>query len=148
MANPWREMTEDQLIEEANAGMRGSGAMIEMLRRMQNKAIVRLSFVVAVLTLIIPAISLYLQWRGSILMVAWWPVMRAAAHSLQIAGLVVAFAGALLLAISQQAGTITHGTPRGEAPYIILARPRWWRVGLYLLCAGFVIQLIGEVLPR
>ena len=64
MPTNWRQMTDEDLIEEANTGLRGQGATIEMLRRMQNKAIVRLSFVVGVLALAIIALQLYLQWHG------------------------------------------------------------------------------------
>jgi hypothetical protein len=33
VANKWQNMTDDELIEEAQAGLRGQGATIEMLRR-------------------------------------------------------------------------------------------------------------------
>ena len=72
--------------------------------------------------------------------------MSAAAHCLQIAGLVVGFAGALLLTISQRPGEIYQGTSRGEVAYIVLAHPRLWKLGLWLLVGGFVVQLIGEVI--
>ena len=68
-----------------------------------------------------------------------------AAHSLQLAGLIIGFAGALLLTISQRQGQIYQGTSIGEVAYIVLAHPRLWRLGLCLLVGGFVIQLLGEV---
>jgi hypothetical protein len=71
--------------------------------------------------------------------------MTAAAHCLQLAGLIVGFAGALLLTISQRPGEIYQGTSKGEVAYIVLAHPRLWKTGLWLLVAGFVIQLLGQV---
>jgi hypothetical protein len=56
--------------------------------------------------------------------------MSAAAHCLQLAGLVVGFAGALLLTISQRPGEIYQGTGRGEVAYIVLGYPRLWKLGL------------------
>jgi len=41
--------------------------------------------------------------------------VTGAAHCLQIAGLVIGFAGALLVTVTQQQGGISHGTGRGEA---------------------------------
>ena len=67
---------------------------------------------------------------------------------LQLVGLLVGFVAAIFMAISQGPGGITHGTERGEAPYIILARPRLWRWGLYLLSVAFVFQLASLILHR
>ncbi len=66
------------------------------------------------------------------------------AHCLQLAGLIVGFAGALLLTVSQRPGEIYQGTSRGEAAYIVLRHSWLWKVGLWLLVAGFVVQLLGE----
>ncbi len=67
------------------------------------------------------------------------------AHALQILGLVIGFAGALLVTVTQRQGGISDVTGGKESFYIVLAYPRLWKVGLYLLSAGFVIQFIGEV---
>ena len=67
-------------------------------------------------------------------------------HYFQLLGLIVGFVGALLLLLSQRESAITHSTDKGKATYLILAHPRWWGWGLYLLCASFVIQFIGAVL--
>ena len=71
--------------------------------------------------------------------------MRPLAACLQLAGLVVSFAGALLLAISQRKSkTITEGRPSSEVSAIVLEYPGLWQWGLYLLCFGFVIQVLEE----
>jgi hypothetical protein len=67
-------------------------------------------------------------------------------HYLQLLGLIVGFVGAVLLTCSQREGAISHSTDKGKATYLILAHPRWWEWGLYLLSAGFVIQFIGALL--
>jgi len=46
------------------------------------------------------------------------------AHCLQLTGLIVGFAGALLLTVSQRRGEIYQGTSRGEVAYIVL-RHSW-----------------------
>ncbi len=38
MATRWENMTDDELTEEAQAGLRGQGAAIEMLRRIALEA--------------------------------------------------------------------------------------------------------------
>ncbi len=69
--------------------------------------------------------------------VAWW---------LQAIGLTSGFLGALLLVISQQglpggvAGQVTDG--RFDA-FVVLRYPRSWWLGLVLLCAGFLFQLVS-----
>jgi hypothetical protein len=63
----------------------------------------------------------------------------------QIAAAVTGFVGALLLAVSQQAGSPTMALIRGDKrdPLVVLRHPRLWRVGLVLLCLGFVLQIIA-----
>ena len=72
MANKWEDiqkMTEEELIVEANTGLRGQGATIEMLRRIglvaQQKTMRRLTWVIAFCTallLVTGGIQIYLQW--------------------------------------------------------------------------------------
>lgn len=64
MANKWRQMTDDDLMEEADRGMRGSGASIEMLRHLRTEGITRLSLVIAFVGLVVLGLQLYLQWHG------------------------------------------------------------------------------------
>ena len=76
-----------------------------------------------------------------------------AAHYLQIAGLVVGFAGALLLALAQREGDIEQvfGRTIQEAAmargrrYIVLAYPCAWTTGLWLLTIGFFLQGAGMI---
>ena len=69
MANRWRNMTDDELIEEAQTGLRGQGATLEMLRRntlvAQQNTMRRLTWVIGVCTtllLVAAGIQIYLQW--------------------------------------------------------------------------------------
>ena len=69
MANKWRNMSDDELIEEAQAGLRGQGASIEMLRRIalvaQQNTMRRLTWVIGACTallLVAAGIQIYLQW--------------------------------------------------------------------------------------
>jgi hypothetical protein len=64
MTNKWRQMSDDDLMQEADTGMRGSGAIIEMLRRLRNKGITVLSLVITAVGVVVVALQLYLQWRG------------------------------------------------------------------------------------
>ena len=67
---------------------------------------------------------------------------------LQLIGLLVGFAGALLLTISQRpGGGIFAGRPGGEVPYLVLEYPRLWKCGLWLLCLGFLFQLLSFFFP-
>jgi hypothetical protein len=62
----------------------------------------------------------------------WW---------LQLLGLLLGFLGALFVTIAQQpGGGVFEGRPGGEVAYLALEYPRLWKVGLWLLCAGFVFQ--------
>jgi hypothetical protein len=70
--------------------------------------------------------------------------MNAAAHCLQFAGLIVGFAGALRLTISQRPGDLPGNQILVRGTYIVLARPRLWKLGLWLLVADFVIKLPGQ----
>ncbi len=64
---------------------------------------------------------------------SWW---------FQLIGLLVGFLGALFLTISQRpGGGVYGGLPRREVAYLVLEYPRLWGRGLWLLCAGFVMQL-------
>jgi hypothetical protein len=47
--------------------------------------------------------------------------------------------------VSQQAGSPTMALIRGDKrdPLVVLRHPRLWRVGLVLLCLGFVLQIIA-----
>jgi hypothetical protein len=67
-------------------------------------------------------------------------------HGLQLLGLVLGFIGALLLALAQAEGGISDVTAKREHFYLLLAHPKWWKWGMRLLCAAFLIQVIGEVL--
>ena len=69
MANRWREMTDEQLIEEAQIGLRGQGATIDMLRRIalvaQQNTTRRLTWVISICTVLLLAAAsaqIYLQW--------------------------------------------------------------------------------------
>ena len=64
MANKWRQMTDADLIEEANTGLRGQGATIEMLRRMKNSALNRLTALVAIVALGLAALQVFLAYKG------------------------------------------------------------------------------------
>ena len=64
MANKWRQMTDADLIEEANTGVRGQGATIEMLRRMKNSALNRLTALVAIVALGLAALQVFLAYKG------------------------------------------------------------------------------------
>ena len=62
----------------------------------------------------------------------WW---------LQLLGLLLGFAGALLITMSQRPGhSISEGRASGEVPYVVLESPRAWTWGLRLLCGGFILQ--------
>ena len=68
-------------------------------------------------------------------MTAWW---------LQLVGLFVGFAGALLLTISQKADpNASSGRSGEEIQFMVLEYPRLWKCGLLLLCAGFFVQLVS-----
>jgi hypothetical protein len=58
----WRGMSDEDLIEAADRGMGGSGAVIEMLRRLQNKLLTRLMIGLAALGVTFAGIQAYLQW--------------------------------------------------------------------------------------
>jgi hypothetical protein len=59
MANHWRQMTDEQLIEEANTGLRGQGAPIEMLRGMEKSALNRLTAAIAIGALGLAALQVF-----------------------------------------------------------------------------------------
>ncbi len=70
MATRWENMSEDELIEEAQIGLRGQGATIEMLRRIARVAAQnttrRLTWVIVVCTLLIligQGLQIYFQWK-------------------------------------------------------------------------------------
>jgi hypothetical protein len=69
---------------------------------------------------------------------------------LQLAGLLVGFVGALLVTVSQRSGkNAFEGRAAGEeVAYVVLEYPRLWTSGLWLLSAGFVLQLISLNLTR
>jgi len=71
----------------------------------------------------------------------WW---------LSLAGLLAGFLGALFLTISQQPDRgIAEGRPHGREVYhLVLERPRLWTWGLWLLCGGFLLQLVSLVSSR
>ena len=64
---------------------------------------------------------------------------------LQLAGLLVGFAAALSLAVSQKPGKgIAQATPDGgEAEYLVLRYPWLWTSGLVLFVFGFCLQLVS-----
>jgi len=69
--------------------------------------------------------------------VAWW---------LQAGGLTSGFVGALLLVVSQQAVPgDTAGQQAGSSfmPFVVVRHRRAWWVGLVVLCAGFLLQLLA-----
>jgi drug/metabolite transporter (DMT)-like permease len=73
-------------------------------------------------------------------MLSWWG---------QVIGLVIGSFGAYFLAVSQQRSQqISEGRPWGEVSAIVLEWPRLWRAGLWLLGAGFAIQLAALILQR
>ncbi len=72
MANEWRMKTDEELIDEAQKGVRGQGATIEMLRRIahgaQQTAVRRLTYVIAICTVLLlfaAGVQIYLQWGGT-----------------------------------------------------------------------------------
>ena len=74
------------------------------------------------------------------MMPSWWG---------QLIGLVIGSLGAFFLAISQQQSQLlSAGRHWGEVSAIVLERPRLWRAGLWLLGAGFVLQLASLILQR
>ncbi len=71
MATRWENMTDDELTEEAQTGLRGQGATIEMLRRIarvaQQNTTRRLTWVVVICTVLLLLgqwTQIYLQWYG------------------------------------------------------------------------------------
>ncbi|MGH7487969.1 MAG: hypothetical protein ACREMY_20575 [bacterium] len=64
MATNWRGMSEEQLIEYADRGMGGSGAAIEMLRRMQNRGLNRLYVAIGIATVVMAALQVVLAYKG------------------------------------------------------------------------------------
>src|SRR2546425_230435 len=62
MASNFRAMTDGQLIEYADNGLRGSGAVIEMLRRQQRRAMTVLLVALGIIAVIVGGVQAYLQW--------------------------------------------------------------------------------------
>jgi len=60
----WRQMTDEELIEAANHGMNGSGAIIEMLRRMQNKGLNRLYVAMGIAAVVLAGVQVFLAYKG------------------------------------------------------------------------------------
>lgn len=72
--------------------------------------------------------------------VSWW---------LQFGGLVLGFIGAFLLTISQQAtrDSVEGRADGREVGFVLLERPGLWRLGLALVCVGFLLQATSMLLP-
>ena len=69
----------------------------------------------------------------------WW---------LEFVGLVAGFLGALLVTLTQHPGESGSGFERGGgqvAEFIVLEHPTLWKLGLWLLSAGFLLQGISLI---
>ena len=69
----------------------------------------------------------------------WW---------IEFAGLVAGFAGALLVTLTQRPGESGAGFERrgGQvAEFIVLEGPKLWKLVLWLLSAGFLLQGISLI---
>ncbi len=65
----------------------------------------------------------------------WW---------FQLAGLVIGFIGAMFVTVSQRpGGGAFEGRPGGEVPYVVLEYPLLWKLGLWLLSTGFLLQAVS-----
>jgi len=65
---------------------------------------------------------------------AWW---------LEFVGLAAGFSGALLVTLTQRPGESGAGFERGGgqvAEFIVLEHPTLWKLGLWLLSVGFLLQ--------
>ncbi len=62
--NDIKNMSEDQLISEAQLGLRGQGAIVEMKRRIgeQSTKAARNAIVVAIVSLAVSLVALYRTW--------------------------------------------------------------------------------------
>ena len=67
----------------------------------------------------------------------WW---------LEFVGLVAGFTGALLITLAQRPGESGSGFERRggkTAEFIVLECPKLWKLGLWLLSLGFLLQLFS-----
>ncbi len=75
MVNEWQKKTDDELVDEAQTGLRGQGAAVEMTRRLRDslvkqlKATNRLTKWIRVLTFSLLVITAVIAWLTAV--VAW-----------------------------------------------------------------------------
>jgi len=78
--------------------------------------------------------------RGlEVISATWW---------LEFVGLAAGFAGALLVTLTQRPGESGSGFERRGgtvAEFIVLEYPKLWKLGLWLLSAGFLLQGISLI---
>ncbi|TSC73043.1 MAG: hypothetical protein G01um101438_66 [Parcubacteria group bacterium Gr01-1014_38] len=64
--NEWAKKGDEELLETADIGLRGQGALVEMLRRLKNST-ARLSVVNAILSVVMflaALVQIYLTWKS------------------------------------------------------------------------------------